>query len=118
MVSIKLSRVGTKNQPSFRVIIVDKQKDPWGKSIEIVGHYNPRKKPRELVLKVDRIKHWLAAGAEATDTVWNLLVDEKIVEGKKRNVTHISNDRAKKMADEKAKSAPKAEAAPAEAPAA
>jgi small subunit ribosomal protein S16 len=116
MVSIKLSRVGTKNQPSFRMIIVDKQKDPWGKSIEIVGHYNPRQKPRVLTLKVDRIKHWLAQGAEATDTVWNLLVDEKIVEGKKRNVTHISKDRAKKMADEKAKAAP-AEAK-AEAPAA
>jgi small subunit ribosomal protein S16 len=114
MVSIKLSRVGTKNQPSFRVIVVDKQKDPWGKSIEIVGHYNPRRNPRELMLKADRVKHWLAMGAEASDTVWNLLVDEKIVEGKKRNVTHISHTRAKAMADEKAKSAPKAEATPAE----
>ena len=118
MVSIKLSRVGTKNQPSFRVIVVDKQKDPWGKSIEIVGHYNPRKHPRELVLKADRIKHWLGLGAETSDTVWNLFVDEKLVEGKKRNVTHISQTRAKAMADEKAKSAPKAEAAPAETPAA
>ncbi len=112
MVSIRLSRVGRKNAPSFRVIVVPKHKDPWGKSLEIVGHYNPRQQPPQLELKADRIKHWLSKGAEASDTVWNILVDQKIVEGKKRGVTSISKKRAGKIAEAKAKQeGPKAEAA-------
>ncbi|OGL66269.1 30S ribosomal protein S16 [Candidatus Uhrbacteria bacterium RIFCSPHIGHO2_01_FULL_63_20] len=103
MVTIRLSRVGRKNAPSYRLVAQDKRKDPWGKSIEILGHFNPRTNPREIVFKTDRIKHWLSQGAEMSDTVWNLFVDEKLVEGKKRSVTHISKERAAKMADEKAK---------------
>jgi small subunit ribosomal protein S16 len=98
MVSIRLSRVGRKNQPLYRVVVVPKHKDPWGDVLEIVGNYNPRKKPRELILNADRIKYWLSKGAEASDTVWNLLVDEKIVEGKKHSVTHISKTRRDKAA--------------------
>ena len=97
MLSIRLQRVGTKKAPSFRVVVMPKHRDPYGKVNEIVGHYNPRRKPRELVLKADRIKHWIANGAEVTETVWNLLVDEKIVEGKKRSVTHLSKKRVGKM---------------------
>jgi len=109
MVSIRLSRVGRRNQPSYRVIVVPKHHDPWGKTLEVVGHYNPRRNPRELVLKADRIKDWLAKGAEASDTVWNLLVDEKIVEGKKHSVTHISKARTDKKAEDAKKAAAKAE---------
>lgn len=109
MLSIRLSRVGTKRAPVYRVVVMPKHNDPWAKSVEILGHYNPRKEPRELVLKTERIKYWLGQGAEATDTVWNLLIDEKIVEGKKRGVTHISTKRSKKL-EEKAEEA-KAKAA-------
>jgi small subunit ribosomal protein S16 len=103
MVTIRLSRVGKKKQPIYRFVIMDKQKDPWGKSLELLGTRNPRTK--ETILNVDRIKYWLSVGAETSDSVWNILVDQKIVEGKKRNVTHISGARAKKMADEKSKEA-------------
>lgn len=105
MVSIRLARVGKRNQPSYRVVVVPKQKDPWGKVLEIVGNYNPRRNPRELVLKADRIKDWLAKGAEASATVWNLLIDEKIVEGKKHSVTHISKARTDKKAEAAKKAA-------------
>jgi small subunit ribosomal protein S16 len=97
MLSIRLQRVGKKSAPSYRVIVVPKQWDPWGKVTEILGHYHPRKQPRELVLDVERVKHWLSKGAEASQTVWNLLVDEKIVEGKKQSVTHISARRTKAL---------------------
>ncbi len=97
MLSIRLQRVGKKSAPSYRVIVVPKHWDPWGKVTEILGHYNARKEPRELVLNVERVKYWLSQGAEASDTVWNLFVDEKIVEGKKHNVTHISGTRVKAM---------------------
>jgi len=100
MQSIRLSRVGTKNAPSYRVVVMPKQRDPWAKVTEILGHYNPRRKPRELVLKIDRVKYWISQGAEVTDTVWNLLLDEKIVEGKKRSVTHISKTRRAKLGKE------------------
>ena len=83
-----------------------KHRDPWADTTEILGHYNPRKQPRELVVKADRVKYWLEQGAQATNTVWNLLIDEKIIEGEKRGVTHISNKRKGKMSNkaEEAKS--------------
>jgi len=101
MLTIRLSRTGKKKQPMYRFVIMDKRKDPWGKSLEILGSRNPRTK--ETILEVERIKYWISKGAEASDSVWNILVDQKIVEGKKRNVTHISAARRKTMADEKAK---------------
>lgn len=102
MLTIRLSRVGKKKQPLYRFVIMDKQKDPWGKSLEILGTRNPRTK--ETVLDAERVKHWISKGAQASDSVWNILVDQKIVEGKKRNITHLSGTRRKAMADEKAKS--------------
>ena len=109
MQSIRLSRVGTKRAPVYRVVVMPKHNDPWAIATEILGHYNPRKDPRELVLNVERVKYWIDKGAEATDTVWNLLVDEKIVEGKKRGVTHISGSRAKKLGDKVVEAKAKAE---------
>jgi small subunit ribosomal protein S16 len=106
MISIRLSRIGRKNAPQFRVVVVPKHKDPWGKVLENVGNYNPRATPPELKLNAERIKHYLAQGAEATDTVWNLLVEAKIVTGKKRAVTHISKVLAKRLEDKKAKEQP------------
>lgn len=102
MNSIRLSRVGRKNAPTFRVVVVPTHKDPWGKTLEIVGNYNPRSTPVQIELKADRIKHWLADGAEASDTVWNLLVDAKIVEGKKRSTSHISKVLAARIEKNKA----------------
>ncbi|TAL51098.1 30S ribosomal protein S16 [Patescibacteria group bacterium] len=115
MLSIRLSRVGTKRAPVYRVVVMPKHNDPWAIATEILGHYNPRKNPRELVLNVERVKYWLEKGAEATDTMWNLFVDEKIVEGKKRSVTHISGTRAKKLGDEAAEAKAKAQEAAAKA---
>lgn len=95
MLSIRLSRIGKKKQPHYRVIVVDKKRDPWGKSIEILGSRNPRSK--ETVLKEERIKYWLGQGAQPSNTVWNMLVDAEIVKGDKRGVTHISKKRAGKQ---------------------
>ncbi|KKW33160.1 MAG: Ribosomal protein S16 [Candidatus Uhrbacteria bacterium GW2011_GWA2_52_8d] len=115
MQSIRLSRVGTRRAPVYRVVVMPKHNDPWAIATEILGHYNPRKDPRELVLNVERVKYWIDKGAEATDTVWNLLIDEKIVEGKKRGVTHISGSRAKKLEEKAAEGKAKAEEAAAKA---
>ncbi|MEA3272873.1 MAG: 30S ribosomal protein S16, partial [Patescibacteria group bacterium] len=89
MLSIRLSRVGKKKQPSYRIIVLDKRKDPWGDYLENLGFYNPRVKPKEIKLKEERIKYWLSVGAQPSATVHNLLVDAKIIEGKKMKATII-----------------------------
>lgn len=85
MLSIRLQRVGRKNDPSFRVIVADsKLKPKTGNFLEILGMYDARKgKP---VINVERAKHWLSKGAIASGTVHNILVDLKAVTAKKINV--------------------------------
>ncbi len=87
MLSIKLRRIGKKKEPYFRLIVVDRKKDPWGESLENVGFYNPRAKPKVVDLKTDRIKYWLSMGAQPTATIYNILADAKIVTGKKHKAT-------------------------------
>jgi small subunit ribosomal protein S16 len=111
MLSIRLSRVGTKKAPVYRIVVMPKHRDPWAHSNEILGHYNPRKNPRELVVKADRVKYWISKGAQATDTVWNLLIDEKIVEGEKRGVTHLTKKRKAKLEEKAVEQKAKAEEA-------
>lgn len=78
---IRLSRVGKKGYPTYRLIISEKQRDPYGKALEILGSYNPHTK--DLKAEGDRIKHWISMGAQMSDTVNNLLVSKKVIEGKK-----------------------------------
>lgn len=87
MLSIRLSRTGKKHQPNYRLIIVDKRRDPWGNYLENLGSYNPLATPKVVKFKEDRIKYWLGVGAKATPTVWNILVDQKVVSGTKVKVT-------------------------------
>lgn len=83
MLRIKLSRRGKKKQPIYRILVIEKQKDPWGDFLENVGTYNPRDKENRLTLKEDRIKHWMSVGAQPTPTVHNLLVDAGLIKEKK-----------------------------------
>jgi small subunit ribosomal protein S16 len=107
MLSIRLSRVGKTRAPVYRVVVMPKHRDPWAKSVEILGHYNPCKQPHEFVVKADRVQYWISQGAEVSNTLWNLFIDEKIVEGKKRTASHISDTRRTKL-DAKAVEAVKA----------
>jgi len=85
MLAIKLSRKGKKNQPFFRVIILEKTKDPWGDFLEDLGYCDPLHK--KISLKVERIKYWLSQGAQPTPTVHNLLVNQKVIEAPKMRVS-------------------------------
>jgi len=98
MLSIRLRRGGKRKQPIYRLIVLDKSKDPWGDYLENLGTYNARTKPKQIAFKADRIKHWLVKGAQCTDTVWNLLLEQKIVEGEKRKTARISKKRRAKLA--------------------
>ena len=85
MLKIRLQRVGKKNDPTFRVVVTDHQRGPKsGDYVENVGSYNPH--VDSTTLKGERIKHWLSVGAQASDTVHNILVKEGVIDGKKINV--------------------------------
>lgn len=116
MLSIRLTRVGKKKAPLFRVVVMPKTRDPWAKSTEILGHYNPRTKA--LVVAEDKVKHWLAMGAECSETIWNLFLDNKLVEGKKIAKSHLSGRRVKTMEKDSADKKAKEDAAKAKAEAA
>lgn len=82
MLVIRLIRIGKKNAPSFRVILVEKTAGPQsGKFLEILGDYNPRLK--KINLKTERIKYWLSQGAKASATVHNLLIKYGVIKGQK-----------------------------------
>lgn len=122
MLNIRLQRVGRKNDPSFRVIVADsKLKPKTGNVLEVLGSYNARMgKP---VMNTERVKHWMSVGAKASGTVHNLLVDLKVVSGKKINVLGKKTPIIKEVPKEEAKApvavvaAPVAEEAVVETPA-
>ena len=75
-------RIGRRNQPSFKIVVTEKTKSSTGgRFVEEVGFYNPVTK--EKILKPERLKYWISQGAQTTSTVSNLLISEKVTEGKK-----------------------------------
>src|SRR5262249_5844001 len=73
MVRIRLRRVGLKNQPSYRIVVADKESPRDGRYIEIIGFYNPRTEPSTMELKEDRALYWLSVGAQPSETVERIL---------------------------------------------
>ena len=114
MLVIRFFRVGKKNQPSFKIVVTDKRNPPRaGRFLEQVGFYNPI--TEEKVLKKERVQYWISKGAQPSPTVYNLLIKEGILQGKKIAV----HKKSKNPFDAaQGKPAPVAPAAPAAAPAA
>jgi small subunit ribosomal protein S16 len=71
-VRIRLTRVGAKKQPSYRVVVADARSARDSRAIETLGHYNPRTEPVEFNVDADKAKAWLAKGAQPSDTVVRL----------------------------------------------
>lgn len=85
MLMMRLQRVGRKNEPSYRVVVVDKRTGPKSnKNIDQLGFYNPK----SGVVEIDgeKAKVWLSKGVQASPTVHNMLVAKKIIDAKKINV--------------------------------
>jgi small subunit ribosomal protein S16 len=102
MLTIRLTRVGKKKQPSYRFIVSEKSRDPWGKALEILGMYNPLANPAVLKVDTERVNYWISKGAQLSDTVNNLFIDQGIVKGEKRKLAQISKVRKEKLAKKKA----------------
>jgi len=97
MLVIRLRRTGKKNQPAFKMVVTEKKTSPTkGTSVEEVGFWNPLTKER--ILKEERIKYWISVGAQTSNTVHNMLVESKIIDGEK---TKKHNKPKKKEEDKK-----------------
>ena len=84
MVKIRLTRLGDKKSPFYRIIVADSRTARDGKAIEVLGTYDPLKNPAEVKVNEELAKKWLANGAQPTDTAKAVLVKAGIVEqGKK-----------------------------------
>ena len=80
---IRLARGGAKNRPYYRVVVADSRMPRDGRYIERVGSYNPMLEhgvENRLVIREDRVKHWLSVGAQSTDRVQRLLAQAGLVE--------------------------------------
>ena len=75
MVKIRLTRIGRKKVPFYRIVVIDSKKARDGEYIEKVGHYDPRRK--ELKIDQDRVEYWISKGAQPTNTVAKLIARDK-----------------------------------------
>lgn len=73
MVRIRLRRVGAKKQPSYRIVVADKDAPRDGRFIENIGFFNPRTEPETVELNADRALYWLSVGAQPSEAVARLL---------------------------------------------
>jgi small subunit ribosomal protein S16 len=103
MLTIRFARVGKVNKAQYKIVLQEKTAAPGGRHVEILGAYDPHLK--QAVLKEDKIKEWIAKGAQLSDSVHNLLVTKKVITDKKRTV---------KMPEKKAEEVPAEGETPAE----
>jgi len=73
MLMIRLARFGAKKKPTYRLVVIEKERARNSIAVEVVGHYNPVSKPKEVVINHTRIEHWVKVGAQPSSTVARLL---------------------------------------------
>jgi small subunit ribosomal protein S16 len=72
-VRIRLKRIGTTNAPAYRIVVADNRSPRDGRFIEEIGSYQPLRKDNNYTLKLDRAEHWIARGAQPSDTVASMI---------------------------------------------
>jgi len=70
---IRMARFGAKKKPTYRVVVIEKERARNSKSVEVVGHYNPVADPAQVQLNHERIGHWVKCGAQMSATVARLV---------------------------------------------
>jgi len=97
MLMIRFQRIGRTNDPAFRVVLLEKTRAAKAGNItEQLGTYNPRSKA--FTIDAERVKEWIAKGAQPTGTIRNLLITNGIIEGKKVNVLSKKTPQKKESA--------------------
>ena len=113
MLVIRLFRTGKKHQPFFKIVVTDKRKPPrGGRFTEELGFLNPLTKENKV--NSERVKYWISKGAQPSDTVYNLLLKEKVLEGKKIPMHKKSKKTEEKPVEPKAEEKKEVEEKPAE----
>lgn len=77
-VRLRLTRVGGRKNPIWRVVAADQRSKRDGRVLETIGHYNAQTQPSTIVLDEERVRHWLAKGAQPSETVSKLLKTQGI----------------------------------------
>ena len=113
MLVIRLLRTGRKNQPFFKIIVTEKTSPPrGGRFVDEVGYYNPLSKERKI--DGEKVKQWIAKGAKPSDTLHNMLITEKIIEGTKIAMHKKSKKPAETPTEKPAEQTPTTETKPEE----
>lgn len=73
MLMIRLARFGGKKKPTYRLVVIEKERARDSRALEVVGHYNPLTTPATVHLDHDRLSHWIKVGAKPSDTVARLV---------------------------------------------
>ncbi len=77
MLTIRLRRMGARNNPFFRVVVSDSRNTPTAAAVEEIGHYDPTKQPAQVTIDTVRADYWIGRGAQASPTVKKLLNQTK-----------------------------------------
>ena len=90
MLKIRLTRTGKKHKPTYRIVVAEHTAPIQGRYVESVGYYLPTQNPKVLEVNKERVEYWMSKGAQATDTVHNLLVTKGILT-EKRNIRYAKD---------------------------
>ena len=79
MVTMRLSRIGSKKRPYYRIVLIDKRRARNGRFLEVIGQYNPIANPVQMEINAERTQYWLSKGAEPSETVRSILRKKELV---------------------------------------
>lgn len=98
-VRVRLTRVGSRKNPIWRVVVADQRSPRDGRVIESIGHYNPQTEPSTIMIDRERLEHWLERGAQPTNTVRKLMRSENTAPGAAATVVAESEAEAEAVAE-------------------
>jgi small subunit ribosomal protein S16 len=76
---MRLSRIGSKKRPYYRIVVIDKRRARNGRFLEVVGQYNPIANPVQMEINAERAQYWLSKGAEPSETVRSILRKKEVL---------------------------------------
>ncbi len=79
MVTMRLTRIGSKKRPYYRIVVIDKRRAQNGRFLEVVGQYNPIANPVQMEINAERAQYWLSKGAQPSETVRSILRKKELV---------------------------------------
>ena len=95
-VKMRLTRLGDKKSPSYRIVVIDSRTARDGEYIDKVGHYDPTKQPAEIVIDKEKAADWLSKGVQPTETVKALLLNAGVIEKSDKLSPSKTNPKKKK----------------------